>query len=321
MKSLPPVSPTRRGYDWYFAMFCADRLPHALEDLGAAGEVNAREIRRGQQRVGDHAGAARQEVDDARRHARRLEHAHHVVRAQHRARRRLPDRHAAHQHGRRREVAADRREVERRHRVDEAFERPVLELVPDAGAVDRLLGVELLRVADVEAPEVDELAGGVDLRLEHRLRLAQHRRRVDASARQVVASSSAALSRTAARSSNGHADHSRRAASAALIAMLDVLRLGHVPVGEHVLVLERHHGLLRLAGADFLAADDERNLDALVGHRGQARLELSALGRSRRVGLDGLVEGRGNGVNAAGRGDGRGRRSARARSSESMQGS
>ena len=106
-------------------------------------------------------------------------HTHHVVRAQHRARRRLPDRHAAHEHGRRGQVAADRREVERRDRVDEPLERPVLELVPDAGAVDRLLAVELLRVADVEAPEVDQLAGRVDLRLKRRLRLPQHRRRVD----------------------------------------------------------------------------------------------------------------------------------------------
>ena len=39
---------------------------------------------------------------------------------------------------------------------------------------ERLLGVELLRVVRVEAPEVDQLAGRVDLGLEDRLRLAEH---------------------------------------------------------------------------------------------------------------------------------------------------
>ena len=72
------------------------------------------------------------------------------------------------------QVAGDRREVERRDRVDEAFERPVVEAVPHARRGDRLLGQQLAGEVDVEAQEVDQLAGGVDLRLVAGLGLAEH---------------------------------------------------------------------------------------------------------------------------------------------------
>jgi hypothetical protein len=71
-----------------------------------------------------------------------------------------------HQRRRRWQIAADRGEVERRHRVDEALERAVLESVPHHVAADRLLLVQLLRVIRIEAPEVDHLRRRVDLRLE-----------------------------------------------------------------------------------------------------------------------------------------------------------
>ena len=78
------------------------------------------------------------------------------------------------------QVAGDRGEVERRDRVDEPLERAVVGAVPDALAVgDRLLGEDLPRVVHVEAPEVDQLARRVDLGLPDRLRLAEHRRRVE----------------------------------------------------------------------------------------------------------------------------------------------
>ena len=77
------------------------------------------------------------------------------------------------------EVAADRGEVERRHGVDEAFEAAVLQLVPHRVVAERLFVEQFLRVVHVEAPEVDELRGGIDLGLERRLRLSEHGRRVD----------------------------------------------------------------------------------------------------------------------------------------------
>ncbi len=95
-------------------------------------------------------------------------------------RRGLPDDGVAHQRRRGRQVAGDRGEVERRDRVDEALERPVVGAVPHARAVrDRLVGEDLLGVVDVVAPEVDQLAGAVDLGLERRLRLAEHGGGVD----------------------------------------------------------------------------------------------------------------------------------------------
>ena len=52
--------------------------------------------------------------------------------------------HVAHQRRRGRQVAGDGGEVERRDRVDEALERPVVGAVPDARAVgDRLVGEDL----------------------------------------------------------------------------------------------------------------------------------------------------------------------------------
>ena len=89
--------------------------------------------------------------------------------------RRLPHHGVAHERRRRRQVPGDRREVERRDGVDEALERSVVGAVPDAGRRDRLLGQDLPGEVDVVAPEVDELAGSVDLRLERGLRLAEQR--------------------------------------------------------------------------------------------------------------------------------------------------
>ncbi len=157
----------------------ADRLPHPVEDGGRAGEVDAGEVSARERRIADGGAGAVDEVDHARRQARLLEELHQEVRGVRRGRGRLPDDGVAHQRRRGREVAADRREVERRDREDEALERPVLEPVPDARRGDRLLLVDARHELDVEAPEVDELAGGVDLRLVRGLRLAEHRRGVE----------------------------------------------------------------------------------------------------------------------------------------------
>ena len=213
-----------------------------------------------------------------------------VVAAQHRARRRLPDHGVAHQRRRGREVAADGGEVERRDGVDEALERAVLHLVPHARAADRLLVIQLLREAGVEAPEVDHLGRGVDLRLERRLRLTQHRRRVDRRPprrRQQLRGAQqhrrAILPGPAAPLALGLGSRGDR--------LLNVFRAREVILGEDVAVIVRHHRLLGLAGPDLASADDERDLDLLGRHRLQAGLQLGALRRTGRVSAVGVVDG------------------------------
>ena len=56
---------------------------------------------------------------------------------------------------------------------------PLLQHVPHARRAVRLLAEDLLRVVGIEAPEVDQLAGAVDLGLEGVLALAEHGRRVE----------------------------------------------------------------------------------------------------------------------------------------------
>jgi hypothetical protein len=70
---------------------------------------------------------------------------------------------------------------------------------------------------------------------------------------------------------------------------LDLGRGPGVDVGEDVLLVVRLDGLERVAGFHVLAADHERNLDALVLELAQSPLQLGALGRTRRVILDRLV--------------------------------
>ena len=282
MKSLPPVSPTRRGIRSIAADVFADLLPHAVEDGRTACEVDAGQLRRIEKQVGDLLRVAREEVDDAGRQARGFEHLQRVVAAQHRRRCRLPDHGVPHQRRRGGQVAADGGEVERSDRVDEALERAILHRVPHAGAADRLLAVELLREVGVEAPEVDHLRRGVNLRLKRRLRLPEHGRRVDR--------------RPPGRGEELRgAQHDRRAIfpgprgplatclGGGRNRLLHVLGACFVILGQHVLMVVRHHGFLDLAGADLLPADDERNLDLLRRHRRETRLQLGALRRARRI--------------------------------------
>ena len=233
------------------------------------------------------AGAG-EEVDHAVRQAGLLEEPHHVVGREHRGRRGLPEHDVPHQRRRAGEVAADRREVERRDREHEALERAVLHAVPDARRRDRLLGVDPRHVLDVEAEEVDQLAGRVDLGLVRGLRLAEHRGRVE----RVAPRAGEQLGRA---EEDGGAVLPRPArpvlprGGGGVDRLLDVLGARLVDVGEHVLLVVRHDGRARVAGGDVLAADHERDLDPLAGHLREPALERRALGAAGRVVADRLV--------------------------------
>ena len=258
-----------------------DRLPHAVEDAGRAREVDPGEVRARERRVADLGAGAVEEVDHAVGKPGFLEEPHQVVRAQHRGRRRLPEDDVPHQRRGARQVAGDRREVERRDREDEALERAVLEPVPDARRRQGLLGVDPRHELDVEAQEVDQLARRVDLGLMRGLRLAEHRRRVE----RVAPGAGEQL---------GRAQEDRGALlprparpvlprlRGRVDRLLDVLGAALVHVGEHVRLVVRHHRRLGRAGRDVLAADHERDLDPLAAHLLEPPLQARALGAARR---------------------------------------
>ena len=99
------------------------------------------------------------------------------------------------------------------------------------------------------------------------------------------ASSSAARRKTAARSSHGTRCQSSHASADALIAASTSVGAALVDVGEDVLLVVRHDRLAQsLPVLHVLAADDERDLDALVPH-----LLAAAAGGSRAPGEPGRV--------------------------------
>ena len=196
-------------------------------------------------------------------------------------------------------MPGDRREVERRDGEDVALERAVLEPVPDAGRGDRLLLVDARHVLDVEAPEVDELARGVDLGLVRGLRLAEHRRGVERLPPRAGEELGGA-------EEDGGAIRPRRArpvlprVGGGFDRALDLGAGALVDVGEDVAAAVRHDGFERVAGADLLAADDERDVEALGAHLLEAAPELVALGAAGLVALDRLVDRIGHAEDAVG---------------------
>lgn len=90
---------------------------------------------------------------------------------------RLPDDNIAHECWGARQVTGDGSKVEWAHGIDEAFKRAVFKTVPQPGRIVLgLLGEELLRVVDVEAEEVCQLGGGINLSLPRILALPEDRR-------------------------------------------------------------------------------------------------------------------------------------------------
>src|SRR5689334_25239000 len=77
----------------------AHPAPDRLEYSRAAGEMDAREVRRGEGDIGDHPRIAREEIDDAFRHARFLEDVHDHPGAAHRGMGGLPEDDVPHEGG------------------------------------------------------------------------------------------------------------------------------------------------------------------------------------------------------------------------------
>ena len=150
-----------------------------MEDLGRASEMNPGQLAVIEHLVRDLRRTAADHVDHARRHARLQQELHQEMADQQRLGRGFEDDGVAHEHRGGGQVARNRGEVEGADRKDESLERPILEAVPRGAVVVGLVAQELIAEKCVEAPEVDRLACGIDLRLVHGFRLAEHRRRID----------------------------------------------------------------------------------------------------------------------------------------------
>src|SRR5437773_5264836 len=250
----------------------ADGLPHVLEHVGGAGEVDARELGMVQHAIRDLRRAAAHHVDHARRQAGLREQLHQEVRREQRLRRRLEHHCVAHEHRRGGQVGADRSEVERAHREDEALERSILETVPRGRVVVRLLAQQLVAEVGVEAPEVDALAGCVDLGLVHRLRLTKHRRGVDGVAPRTRQQRSRAQHDRRALVIRGGRPHATRLQSRVdrVVEVLD--HTDRVPPNAQLLAVRRAQVALAVARA-VLAADRHRDLCPRIGELGKPALE------------------------------------------------
>ncbi len=208
---------------------------------------------------------------------------------------RLPHHDVAHQRRRGGQVAADGGEVERGDRVDEALERTVVRAVPDALAVGhRLLAVDLAGEVHVEPQEVDQLAGGVDLGLDRRLGLAEHRRGVEGGAPRpgqqlggLEEDGRAVVERQRA--------PARRGPLRGVEGLLRVGRGGALEDAEPVPVVERRADDGAAAAAHhLLAVDPVRQVDPLAPHLPEPLLEGGPLGAAGGVVQDRLVDGGGH---------------------------
>jgi hypothetical protein len=193
-----------------------------------------------------------------------------------------------------REVGGDRGEVEWGDRKHEAVERAILDAVPHLGAGgDRLLGVDALEVVDVEAEEVDELGGGVDLGLMDRLALAEDRRGVDPVAEFVLQQPSGAQEDRGTVLPRHRGP--RRACPLGLGERLgDVGLAGLVADAGHVRVPMRHDQLAGVAGGQPLSADDQRDFDLHAELTIELGLDTRPLGAARGVAEHGFVDRRGD---------------------------
>ncbi len=177
------------------------------------------------------------------------------------------------------------------------FERAVFEAVPDGAAGrDGLLAVEAVREGDVEAQEVDELAGAVDLGLEGVLRLPEHRRRVDRRAPRPGEQVGGAQEDGGALVERHPRPVVRGGAGGSSMARSTSGVPHRWPMPSNRACSCGARTSTRASGLDALAADDGGNLDRPLGlHRVEALFQRGPLGAAGRVAEHGFVDGDGRG--------------------------
>ena len=250
--------------------------------------MHAGQVLRCEDLLADYGTLSRNEIHHAVGEACFLVDLHQVVVREDGRGGRFPHGHVAHQHRRHIEVRCDGGEVERRQREDEAFERAVLHRIDLALRALGLEAVDLGGKVRIVAQEVDQLAGGVDLGLVEVLALAEHRGSVHQ--RAVLRGNEL---RGLHQDGGAHRPVGHRPLLVGFHRGVDghphFLRAGLVVGGQHVMVVVRHHYLAGIAGADFLPADDQRNLDFDAALAFEFFFEGLAFGGSFQIGLDRLV--------------------------------
>ena len=142
----------------------------------------------------------------------------------------------------------------------------------------------------VEAQEVDEFARGIDLSLEYRLALVEHRGgvdRVSPGSREEVGR----LEEDRCTILPGHPRPFGVRGRAGVYRFLDFGRPGTVALRKDMGVPMRHYGVDRVTGSDLFTTDDQRDLDLLRRQFGQPGLERRSLGVAGSVVPDGFVLG------------------------------
>ena len=265
-----------------------DLLPQVAEHRGRSGEADTGEVLVGQRPAGDVRPGAVHEVDHAGRQAGLLEDPHDHVVAERGLLRRLPDHRVAHQRRRGREVAADRGEVERGDRQDEALQAALVEVVELPGRRRGLGLVDLGGEVGVVAEEVGQLAGGVDLGLVEGLRLTEHGRR-----QELVAV-------LAAHELGGAQQHGRPVPPRGPRPVgaggeggpdrgVDLAGVGGGVAAEHVGVIVRSDDVDGRTERQALPVDHVAQLADLAADAVELGVQGDGLGRARAVVADGLV--------------------------------
>ncbi|GBF30959.1 hypothetical protein MnTg04_00910 [bacterium MnTg04] len=245
-----------------------------------------------QDRPADRSPFARQETDHACRQARLAQNLHDDPGAVGLGRRWFPQYRVAHNRGRGRQVSGDRCEIERRHRENKAFQRPVVHGVPHAIGGFRLHRVKLFHEMHVETPEIHQLAGGVYFRLENRFALAEHGRRIDLVAirpgKQV-----GRLQKNCRAVFPVHRSPMTLHTGRCRDGERNFFFPGFVVSAQQMTVIVRRPALRHLAGVNFALPDHDRNLQLLVHHGGETGFQRGALCAPWCKGADSFVERRG----------------------------
>ena len=209
--------------------------------------------------------------------------------AVHRTAGRLPQYGVTHQRRRSRQVACNRRKIERRNRKHKTFQRPVIDIIPHARLGAWLFTVNLLQVMRVVSEKIDQLAGGVNLRLEDSFALPQHCGAVECitvGSRQKVG----CLEKNRRPRLPGHTAPVCMSVAGGFDGLANLFGTGLMVVTQQMTVVVRRLAVAHPPGSYLFTPDAQRNLDLGAHHRFKRGRQCRPLGTSRRVAAHRFVD-------------------------------